>query len=88
MNLHISAENALVFALSCLVAYVVYRRTQNHQHAGPPGQQGRGDLLAALTAGAAALVMFAFLFGMSDGSAEAEPPSPQSPVTGTDMPGR
>ncbi|MER6257747.1 hypothetical protein ABT224_41160 [Streptomyces sp. NPDC001584] len=32
MNLHINGANALVVAVSCVVAYVVYRRTQSHQH--------------------------------------------------------
>ncbi|MFF5486460.1 hypothetical protein [Streptomyces virginiae] len=40
-------------ALSCVVAYVVYRRTQSHQHTSLTGRPGRGDMVAALTAGAA-----------------------------------
>ncbi|MFB6866158.1 hypothetical protein ACFCZQ_35995 [Streptomyces virginiae] len=87
MNLHINGENALVVALSCIVAYVVYRRTQSHQHTSLTGQPGRGDMVAALTAGAATLLILAFLFGLGDGSAEAEQPSPKPPASAEPSPG-
>ncbi|UUU37740.1 hypothetical protein [Streptomyces sp. NBC_00162] len=87
MNLHINGENALVVALSCVVAYVVYRRTQSHQQSALTGRPGRGGLVAALTAGAATLLLLAFLFGLGDGSAKDERPSSQPPASGEVSPG-
>ncbi len=60
-------------ALSCVVGYVVYRRTQSHQHTSLTGRPGRGDMVAALTAGAATLLILAFLFGLGTASAEPSP---------------
>ncbi|MFE1789308.1 hypothetical protein ACFW7J_13100 [Streptomyces sp. NPDC059525] len=87
MNLHINGANALVVAVSCVVAYVVYRRTQSHQKVTVTGQPDRGDMVSALTAGATCLVLLAFLFGLGDGSAKDEPPSSQAPATGQATPG-
>ncbi|MFD4742594.1 hypothetical protein ACFWNQ_35230 [Streptomyces virginiae] len=87
MNLHINGANALVVALSCIVAYVVHRRTQSHQHTSLTGRPGRGDMVAALTAGAATLLILAFLFGLGDGSAQAEQPSPTPPASAEPSPG-
>ncbi|MET9694691.1 hypothetical protein ABZY81_40910 [Streptomyces sp. NPDC006514] len=89
MYLHIPGQNALVVAVALAVTYVVYRRTQNHQKVSLTGQPDRGNLVAALTAGAVTLLLLAFLFGLGDGSAEAEQPSsPKTPASGEASPGR
>ncbi|WP_333733645.1 hypothetical protein [Streptomyces sp. IBSBF 3010] len=78
MNLYISAVNALIFAVACTVAYVVYGRTKSQQ--ATDGPAAKGDLTAALTAAAAALLMLAFLFGVGDGSSTGvEPAAPNRP---------
>ncbi|MGW6572098.1 hypothetical protein ACWGAN_07960 [Streptomyces sp. NPDC054945] len=74
-------------AVSCVVAYVVYRRTQSHQHTSLTGQPSRGDMVAALTAGAATSLILAFLFGLGDGSAEAEQPPSKPPASAEPPPG-
>ncbi|MFE1878045.1 hypothetical protein ACFW9N_45660 [Streptomyces sp. NPDC059496] len=85
--MHIPDQNALVVAVACVVAYVVYRRTQSYKNVALTGQPDRGDMVAALTAGAATLLILAFLFGLGDGSAEAEQPSPKPPASAEPSPG-
>ncbi|WP_406187349.1 hypothetical protein [Streptomyces sp. NBC_01006] len=83
VNLHISAVNAMIFTLACLVAYVVYRRTKN-----PSVLPGRlsGDVGAALTAAATVLLMLAFLFGVGDGSPASAGEEPLPPSTASPSP--
>ncbi|MGW3661080.1 hypothetical protein ACWD6R_38000 [Streptomyces sp. NPDC005151] len=85
VNLYISPANALIFAIACAVACLVYRRTKNQQSTAGPAASG--DLAVSLTAAAAALLLLAFLFGVGDGSSTgAEPPSPKAPAISSSPP--
>jgi hypothetical protein len=75
----------VVFLVACIVGYVVYQDSKGTSPGQYTAAPPKGDLLAGLTAAATAVVVLAFLLGLSadsspgEGSAPAPAPSPAAP---------
>ncbi|MEU6114493.1 hypothetical protein ABZ840_08165 [Streptomyces sp. NPDC047117] len=74
MTLHIDPVAGLVFLLGCAAAYGAYRHSKRSRTA----TSGTGDLVGAITAGAAVVAVAGFLFGASTTE---EDQGQQQPVT-------
>ncbi|MEV0937625.1 hypothetical protein ACIBMX_10385 [Streptomyces phaeochromogenes] len=88
MDLYIAPVNGVVFAVACLVGFVVFQRSKGgqsgHPHVGP-----HGDLALAIASIAASIVALAFLLGLpGTGSTpdEGVRPAPASTLSSTMAP--
>ncbi|UUU37457.1 hypothetical protein [Streptomyces sp. NBC_00162] len=73
MTVHIPSVGAAAFVMSALVAYFVFKASRR-THPGPPGA---GDLVGAITAGAA---VFAVLYTLLGTSVTTEPTGEAGPA--------
>ncbi|MCX4792623.1 hypothetical protein OG369_43390 [Streptomyces sp. NBC_01221] len=80
--------NGMVFAVACLIGYVVFERSKNGR-SGQATTGAHGDLALAIASIAAAIVALAFLLGLpSAGSTpdEGSRPAPTSAPSSTTAP--
>lgn len=78
MIIEIDTLKAVVFGSGCLAAYVVYK----HNKAAHPGPTPAGDLGAAIAAGLAVILAFAFLFNLDQAGTDSQnTPTPATTST-------
>jgi hypothetical protein len=84
MTVHIDSTHLVIFGVSCLLGYLVYR----HSCRDRLGMPQRGDLAAAVSAAAAAFAALALLVGISgDTPAVPQTTAPPPAVTSSPIPG-
>ncbi|MFE7268546.1 hypothetical protein ACFU9B_42355 [Streptomyces sp. NPDC057592] len=84
MTVRIDLTHLMIFGVSCFIGYLVYR----HGCRDRLGVPQRGDLAAAVSAGAAAFAALALLIGISgDTSAAPQTTAPAPAATSSDMDG-
>lgn len=82
MTVSINVSAGLIFLVSCVVGFAVFRHTRENSVAVPR----TGDLGVAFTAGSVTLVALAFLFGIPSSEAQRSTETPPQPVSVSSSP--